>query len=93
MNAPALDRLTIAFLIIWGAIVFVAIAHGAEYTTYAGDKFVYRHYGEMDNIFIDTIRVLSVTVRGDALIVRTVDSEMPLIIKPPDRLEAINGRP
>jgi hypothetical protein len=81
----------LAFLVIFGSIFYAAFS--GEYTTYAGDKFIYSHYGEMDNVFTDTIRVLSITVREDKLIVRTVGDKNPLIIKQPDRLEVVNGRP
>jgi hypothetical protein len=70
-------------------VILYNMVSASDYTTYAGDKFVYIHYGELDNVFIDTVHVLSITVKDDVLHVRVVGSKIPLIIKHPDKLEVV----
>jgi hypothetical protein len=74
-------------------ILFTAVSFALDdYHTYAAEPFRRVHFGEMDNIFIDTFFVVSLTIKENYIQARVVGSDVPVIIRPPDRLERIYGR-
>ena len=75
------------------AILFAVIAaftcKAGDYKTYAAEPFRRIHFGEMDNVFIDTVHVWSITVRPGVIVARITESDQMIEIRYPDRLERI----
>lgn len=65
----------------------VAMYEHSDYTTYAGDAFKRTHFGDLYDA-VDTVHVLSITVKDGALKVKTIEHGF-IDIKYPDRLEMI----
>jgi uncharacterized membrane protein (DUF373 family) len=63
-----------------------------EYFTYAAEPFKRTVFLDLYER-VDTVHVLSVTVKGGVIEARIVESDFPITVKYPDRLEAVNGRP
>jgi hypothetical protein len=75
----------LAVLLLMGII---SNAEGAEYETYFGDKFLIYHEGELGQIYIDTMIVISKTERGSEIYLRGENGNIR-IIKPPDYVEKV----
>jgi len=64
----------------------------SEYYTYAGEPFKRTHFGTaLRDTIVDIVHVNSVTVKPGVVIARIVESDFPIEIRYPDRLEAVNG--
>jgi hypothetical protein len=72
-------------------IIFLCASSFAvdDYFTYAAETFVRVQFCERDKVFIDTLYVLSLTINDTYIKARVVGSDVPVIIRPPDRLERI----
>jgi hypothetical protein len=75
------------------SILFAAVSFALDdYHTYASEPFRRVQGCEIDRAFIDTLFVISLTIKETYIQARVVGSDVPVIIRPPDRLERIYGR-
>lgn len=85
-----MNKILIGWLIglVFAGLVFMALmpfcnVHGSEYETYADQKYLVYHEGELGQIYIDTMTVISKTERGSEIYLRGLNGNVR-IIKPPD---------
>ena len=63
-------------------------AYGSEYETYTGNKFIVTHYGEMDQVYIDTVIAISKIEYYDMTVLRLVNGDIKRI-RTPDHVNKV----